>query len=168
MNLQDFLTTYAAPPSLDPKKVARALVEDPKVHAWLDAEGWGETTLQSLRMGGCLLFGEALVEASDGALHLYGIGYANELGDPEEGSYEHIVAYDPSTDRYLDAMGSHTRADLLSSYAPKAAWAQAVGEVVIEPFNPEQNLSIPFPDAALRARAASVARNARYGKGAKR
>ena len=101
MNLQDFLTTYAAPPSLDPKKIARALVEDPKVHAWLDAEGWGETTLQSLRMGGCLLFGEALVEASDGALHLYGIGYANELGDPEEGSYEHIVAYDPSTDRAI-------------------------------------------------------------------
>ena len=117
---------------------------------------------------GPVIVGEALVEASDGALHLYGIGYANELGDPEEGSYEHIIAYDPSTDRYLDAMGSHTRADLLSSYAPKAAWAQAVGEVVIEPFNPEQNLSIPFPDAALRARAASVARNARYGKGAKR
>ena len=159
MNLKDFLNRYGS--TFDPVKVAHALVKDPKIRAWLDAEGWGETPLQSLRMGGCLLFSEALVEASDGALHLYGIGYANELGDPEEGSYEHIVAYDPSTDRYLDAVGSHTRADLVSAYAPKEAWADALGEVVIEPLNPDQNLSIPFPDAALRARAASVARNAR-------
>lgn len=158
MNLKDFLAAYGS--SLDPKKIARAMVEDPKIRAWLDAEGWGETPLQSLRMGGCLLFGETLVEASDNALQLYGIGYANELGDPEEGSYEHIVVYDPFTDRYLDVVGSHTRAELVSAYAPKKAWADALGEVVIEPLNPNQNLSIPFPDAALRARAVRIAKRA--------
>lgn len=158
MNLKDFLAAYGS--SLDPKKIARAMVEDPKIRAWLDAEGWGETPLQSLRMGGCLLFGQTLVEASDNAFQLYGIGYANELGDPEEGSYEHIVVYDPSTNRYLDVRGSHTHAELCSGYAPNASWAEALGEVVIEPFNLDQNLAIPIPDDALRARAVRIAQRA--------
>ena len=139
----------------DPAALVARLHADSQVAAWLRANTHGVTPDDSWTSGGCLIFGEALVAAYP-QLVLYGLGYALDLDDDEEGSYEHVVALDPATGLYWDAAGSHTRDALLIDYELKPAFRASMGETVIVPFDCERNCAIPY-DAAIVARAVDVA-----------
>jgi hypothetical protein len=156
MGFSDFLPSPGS--SLDPKRIATRLASDRAIRAWLDENGNGETPLDSFRLGGCWFFAEVLIGASAGALQLYGLGYALDLEDREEGTYEHVVTYDPVTDRYLDVDGSHTKAALLKDWAVKPQWRSMMGDAVLEPFDRERNVSIPWPDPKLVTRGIKIAK----------
>jgi len=145
----------------DPAALVARLNADPQVAAWLRTNTYGETLDDSWTWGGCLVFGEALVAAHP-QLVLYGVGYALDLEDAEEGSYEHVVALDPVTGLYWDARGSHAHDKLLGDYVLKPLFRTTMGETVIVPFDCERNCAIPY-DAAIVARVVALARSAPGG-----
>lgn len=145
----------------DPAALVARLNADATIAAWLRTNTYGETLDDSWMWGGCLVFGEALVAAHP-QLVLHGVGYALDLDDAEEGSYEHVVALDPATGLYWDARGSHAHDTLLGDYVLKPMFRTTMGETVIVPFDHERNCAIPW-DAAIVARAVALARGAPGG-----
>ena len=132
----------------------QAVASDPFVEEWLKENAFGETAEDSLAKGGCLAFAFGLANA-DERFSPYGLGYANLLVshagadqdvDDDEASYEHVVAFDRESGLYWDAKGAHTRKDLLKDYALDPSFRKIYGKTVIEPFNPEQPLTIAYDE----------------------
>lgn len=138
------------------RALARVVAADAVVSAWLEANAFGDSVTDALASGGCRVFAEGLVAAAGGRLRLMGVGAANHLADDEEGDgYEHVVAFDPQSDRYLDAHGAHTAQKLRAAYRMLPAIEAREGPIVIQPFEAWHASAIPY-DARIAARIAGI------------